>query len=124
MEKEFLLGLAELPEEVAEAILQEHGKEVALWQGRCRQAELQSRLSTAIAAAGGRNRKAIAALLDTEGLMDADEAAIAQAVDRVKKDCAYLFYSGVPFVPGTGVVQQRQEKNGSLADALREKFGK
>ena len=124
MEKEFLLGLAELSEEVAEAILAEHRKEVAVWQGKCQQAELQSRLGTAIAAAGGRNHKAITALLDTDALADADEAAIAQAVEQVKKDCGYLFCAAVPFAPGAGAVQQRQEKNGSLADALRERFGR
>jgi len=124
MEKEFLLGLADLSEEAVEAILAEHGKEVSAWQGKYRQAELQWRLGTAIAAAGGRNHKAIAALLDTDALADADETAITQAVEQVKRDCGYLFCTAVPFAPGTGAVQQKTEKNGSLADALRERFGK
>ena len=124
MEKEFLMNLGELSEEVVEAILEQHGKEVQALQCQCRQAELHSRLGNAIAAAGGRNHKAIAALLDLDALADADEAAIAQAVEQVKHDCGYLFCSPVPFAPGTGAVQQKEEKNGSLADALRERFGK
>jgi len=124
MEKEFLLGLGELPEEVVSAILEENGKEVAALQDKCRRADFNARLGCAIAAAGGRNHKAIAALLDENALVDADDEVIAQAVEQVKKDCGYLFCSPVPFAPGTGAVQQKQEKASTLADALREKFGK
>ena len=123
MDKEFLLGL-EVTEEAAEAILAQHGKEVSQLQGQYRQAVFEGRLQSAILAAGGRNHKAIAALLDVDALMDADDAAIDKAVEQVKSECGYLFATAAPYASGTGAVQPQQEKNGSLADALRERFGK
>ena len=124
MEKEFLLSFEGLSEETVNAILEENAKEVSAWQDKCRKAEFSNRLATAISAAGGRNHKAIAALLDTDTLLDADDAAVAQAVEQVKGQCDYLFCASVPFASGTGAVQTPKEKNGSLADALRERFGR
>ena len=89
MEKEFLLGL-EVSEEVAQAILDEHGKELTQMQSEIRQARFDCRLSRAIAAAGGRNHRAIAALLDPQALGDADEETIAQAVEQVKQAADFL----------------------------------
>lgn len=123
MEREFLLGLAGMSEEMADAILEENGKDIQLWQEKYRQAVYDGRLSRAIATAGGRNHKAIAALLDAESLKDADDAAVLQAVEQVKAECGYLFCAPVPYAPGTGAVQPEVEKSSSLADALRERFG-
>ncbi len=128
MDREFLMGL-EVPEAVAEAILQEHNKVTAQWEEKyaqvtqqLEQAVFDGRLGAAIAQAGGRNHKAIAALLEVDTLRQADEDAIAQAVEQVKQACGYLFTAAAPYASGTGTVQPRQEKASSLADALREKF--
>ena len=124
MEKEFLLGLA-LSEEVAQAVLEENGKELEALQTQLRRERFDHRLQMAVSAAGGRNLKAISALLDTDALEDADDDGIARAVEQVKKECGYLF--GAPAAPvyaaGTGTVQVQTPKNPSLAQALREKFG-
>ena len=123
MEREFLMGLAGMNEELADAILEENGKDIQAWQEKYDRAVYEGRVSGAIAAAGGRNRRAIAALLDEKALLGADDQAVLQAVEQVKKECGYLFCAPVPYAPGTGAVQVDAPKSGSLADALREKFG-
>ena len=125
MDKGFLEGLMEMPEDVVEAILAEHGKVVEEWEGKCRSAALTGAVGKAIALAGGRNQAAITALLDMQALQAAEDmdAAAAQAVEKVKEQCGYLFQLAPAYAPGTGAVQVVDEPAPvSLAQALREKF--
>ena len=121
MDKEFLL---ELPKEVAEKILEEQSRIVEAYEGRLTAMAAEHAVALAIATAGGRNQKAIAALLDTEALAAAEnvEEAARDAVARVKQECGYLFGSAPAFAPGTGTDTAAAEEPMSLAEALREKF--
>ena len=140
MEKEFLMGMG-LTEEVAQAVLEENGRELQAaqqdWESRYNEAVAQqeqklakvtfdAQLRQQILSAGGRNVRAITALLDTEALMGQSEDTLREALAQVKKDCGYLFY--VPQVPayaaGTGAAATDEPKTASLAEALRERFGK
>lgn len=145
MKREFLNGLMEgIPKEVVDAIMEENGRDIQAakesarqWEERYNQAMAEqeqklakitfdARLREEISSAGGRNIKAITALLDTEALLGADEDALRQAVAQVKKDCTYLFQTPQvpPYAPGTGAQDDpAPRETGSLADALREKFG-
>ena len=125
MDKEFLMGLEGVTEAVAEAILAEHGKAVAGFESQLKAQATQSAVALAIATAGGRNQKAIAALLDMDALQSAEDvaAAAAQAVAQVKKENTYLFASAPAYAPGTGASGGFEtEEPQSLAEALREKF--
>ena len=73
MDKEFLESLMEMPEAVVEAILAQHGKAVEALEGKYRAAMLDGAVGKAIALAGGRNEKAIAALLDMQALQGAED---------------------------------------------------
>ena len=127
MDKEFLMNLEGMTEEVAEAILAEHGKALEHYESRMQALAVDSAVKLAIAAAGGRNHKAIAALLDMQALTGAEDMAAAaeQAVAQAKKENGYLFDGAPAYAAGTGassgfVLEEPQ----SLADALREKFGR
>ena len=95
------------------------------------QAELQSMvfnqaLDSAIAAAQGRNGKAIKALLDLDALKGSEhlEADIQMALENLRKDNGYLFDDGVvppPYAGGAGGGQAPKEH--TLAGALRERYG-
>lgn len=136
MEKEFLMKLMQMPEEVADAILAQNGKELEAAQQRFDQAaaenekamkqlRLEGWLQGAIGKERGRNGKAIRALLDLEQLREADEAAALAAVQAVKKQCGYLFDTdAVPpaYASGTGAAAPQLRGPGSLAEALRERF--
>ena len=125
MDKEFLESLMEMPEAVVEAILAQHGKAVEALEGKYRAAMLDGAVGKAIALAGGRNEKAIAALLDMQALQGAEnlDAAAGEAVRAVKENCGYLFQVAPAFAPGTGGVQMAEKDAPvSLAQALREKF--
>ena len=101
MDKEFLQGLAaDMPESVIEAILEKAGQEDSAWQEKYDQAvsaharqREEMILEQQIAALGGRNQKAITALLDTEQIFGSDDPkkALTEALQVLKKDCAYLF---------------------------------
>ena len=84
----------------------------------------------ALREAGGRNAKAIAALLDMEQLKAAEDpaAAVADALKALKAECAYLFDSAEappPYARGTGTRQTGHDDGPqTLAGALREKLGK
>ena len=125
MEKEFLMGLMEMPEEVAEAILRRHTDELeqaaAAHEAAAGKLRLEGMVQAAIAREKGKNAKAITALLDMEGL-EADEAAVSAAVQAVKKECGYLFELPPAYAAGTGAVAPRLRGAGSLAEALRERF--
>jgi len=127
MEREFLLQvMADMPEETVEAILEEHRKEVDAYEEKLRQAAFDGLLKDAIREAGGRNHKAIAALLDMESLQASEDTqqAVQEAVAELKKECGYLFEgpAAPPYAPGTGTKTGKPAEPESLADALREKF--
>ena len=124
MDKEFLMQLEGFTEELAEAVLAEHGKVVEAYEGRLSALAVEKAVALAIASAGGRSQKAITALLDTDALAAAEnvEEAAAQAVAQVKKECGYLFGGAPAFAPGTGTDSAPAEEPMSLAEALREKF--
>ena len=90
MDKEFLEGLG-LDEAVAESILAAHSAQIASMN-------LQHQVALAIGAAGGRNQKAITALLDMDALAKAEDVqgAVAEAVAAVKKENGYLFETHQP----------------------------
>ena len=126
MTREYLLQLQSqgqgIPEELIDGILEAHEKTV-------RQVRAEGLLEAAIAQARGRNPKAITALLDMESLLDAEDpkAAAELAVAELKKDCGYLFEQvqvPPPYAAGTGVQGQEPAGPVTLADALRERFGK
>ncbi len=125
MKREFLenlkIGEDALPEEVVEAILCEHGKTV-------RQVQLQGALETAVIKAGGRNLKAITALLDMETIGASEDvpAALEQALTALKKDSGYLFETVTPppYARFTGTQQQTDNEPQTLAGALRERMKK
>ena len=88
-------------------------------------AVFQSDLNAAILGAGGRNVKAITALLDTEALRTSENPQLAMecALKELKAQEGYLF--GIPTPPpyarGTGT-QTKETAPTDLAGALREKF--
>ena len=146
MKREFLQNLKvndqPLSKEVIDAIMEENGRDVQaskLWQEKYNQAVEQhqkeiadmafgSMLKEAIAGAKGRNTKAITALLDVENLKGCEnqQAAIEEALQNLKTDCAYLFDESQPQPPyarGTGAQSGEDNKcPATLAGALREKF--
>ena len=144
MKREFLQNLMEgMPKEVVDAIMEEHGKALQQakqsakdWEEKFTQAEenhrtqvsemqFQAVLGQAIADAGGRNPKAIAALLDLDALRGSQDQALAaqEAVAGLKKENGYLFRSQLPmYAVGTGVTNPAPARTESLAEALKEKF--
>lgn len=76
------------------------------WQAKLDGMVFDGRIKDAIAAAKGRNAKAISALLDVETLRASknQEADIKAALEAVKKDNGYLFETETPppFAHGTG----------------------
>ena len=134
MKREFLQGLMEMPKEVIDAIMAENGRDISQlrqsaqdWEQKYHAARLAGAVGQAIARSGGRNQKAITALLDMQALQEAEDvnAAAQQAVDQVRKECGYLFEMVPGYAPGTGaMVVQGEEEPQSLAGALREKFAR
>lgn len=148
MKREFLqsirLGEEALPKEVIDAIMAENGKDIELAKGAASQWEekynravsdhekalaalrMEHTLEQAVAKAGGRNVKAITALLDMEAITQKDDlpAAVQEAVESLKQSDAYLFAPGAPaFAVGTGT-STPQAQPATLAGALRERFEK
>ena len=145
MKREFLQNLmADMPKEVVDAIMEENGRDIQAarqgaqeWEQKYTQAveshgrelaqvRFDSVLRACITDAGGRNHKAIAALLDVEALKESQqpEDAVAEALKVLKKECAYLFKSEQPplYAAGTGTVSNTAAEPETLAGALREKF--
>ena len=134
MKREFLQALMEMPKEVIDAIMAENGRDIQQlrtscqeWEQKYHAARLDSAVGQAIAKARGRNQKAITALLDLQALQQAEDlqAAAQQAVEKVKRECGYLFDTLPGFAPGTGAVQLgAEEEPQTLAGALKEKFAR
>jgi hypothetical protein len=123
MEREFLEGLTveeqPLPGEVVDAILQQHQAEI----GRLR---LESAVETAVYKAGGRNLKAISALLDFDAIAGAEDmtGALDAALQTLKKENGYLFETPTPppYARFTGAAQPAAQTPVTLAGALRERM--
>lgn len=149
MKREFLqnlkVGEQALPKEIVDAIMAENGKDIqaakqeaTVWEEKynraveshsrqMRRAAFEAVFSQAVKHCGGRNEKAIAALLDMEALEHSDEqeSAVISALDALKKEHDYLFAGALPppFAAGTGSHQtQPAQPVQSLAGALRERF--
>ena len=97
------------------------------WKEKLAQMEFQNMLSAAISARGGRNEKAISALLALEELKNSEnrQEAVAAALEELKQSDGYLFADQTPppYARGTGA-RDRAEQSAptDLAGALREKF--
>ena len=152
MKREFLqslqVGDTPLPKEIIDAIMAENGKDIeavkahyadydGLKQQFDQQVETHRRemsdlifshnLENAIHAANGRNAKAITALLDVEALKSSEDqqTALAEALQKLKEDCSYLFQSETPppYARGTGAMTPEANRSpATLAGALLEKF--
>lgn len=97
------------------------------WKEKLDGMAFDGRIRDAIAAARGRNAKAISALLDVEALRASknQEADIKAALEAVKKDNSYLFETETPppFAGGTGSAPAGgKQAPASLAGALHEKY--
>ena len=125
MQKEFLeqlrVGEQPLSQEVMEAILAQHDRELA-------QVTLENAVQMAVAKAGGRSVKAITALLDMEAIAASEDVpgALDTALATLKKDSGYLFEAPTPppYARFTGTVQQGSEVPATLAGALRQRMNR
>ena len=82
-------------------------------------------LELAVLEAGGRNQKAIAALLDIPALQASEDpkTAVRDAVRQLKSEQSYLFLpQAVPFSGGAGAFTPQEAQPVTLAGALREKL--
>lgn len=150
MKREFLqnlkVGELFLTKDVIDAIMAENGKDIEsakaagnAWEEKYNQAEqahrqevedlrFQSALDAAVHQQGGRNAKAIAALLDLDAIRGSEDLpkALSSALEEMKKEHDYLFTA--PQTPpmyagGTGTQTGATEhRSATLAGALREKY--
>ena len=114
-------------------------KEAEAWQEKYRQAvedhekqvgkiQFDHILENAITASGGRNAKAITALLDMDVLRESQDPkhAMEEALEALKRDCGYLFHETTtppPYARGTGTYTGNGDRGPeTLAGALREKI--
>lgn len=108
--------------EAHDQVVADHQKELA-------GVKFQSVLDNSIAAARGRNAKAITAMLDVDALRESEDqqAAINAALEELKKESGYLFEeegTPPPYAPGTGKNNPSPAAPATLAGALREKYDK
>ena len=91
--------------------------------------KFQNVLDNSIAAARGRNAKAITAMLNLDTLRESEDqqAAINTALEELKKESGYLFEeegTPPPYAPGTGSGKANPATPATLAGALHEKYDK
>ena len=156
MKREFLQGLqvgdTPLPKEIIDAIMAENGRDIeavkahyaenenvaTAWEEKYNRAQESHRqelaevvfghnLEKAISAAGGRNARAITALLDVDALKTSEnqQTALTEALQELKQECSYLFRTEAPppYARGTGsAVPEEHRSPATLAGALLEKF--
>ena len=149
MKREFLqnlkVGDAALTKEVIDAIMAENGRDIEAaramgntWEEKYNQAvkdhqqelntlRFQSALDEAVRNSGGRNAKAIAALLDLDTIQGSEDlsGALKEALEEVKKEHDYLFAVQTPplYARGTGTqMGEPHQASTTLAGALREKY--
>ena len=125
MEREFLEGLGMDPQAV-EAVLEAHQRTVQAHQAQLAAAQLQQQVSEAVLGAGGRNVKAISALLDLEGIAQSEDVpgALREAIGALKKESGYLFHGTVPQYARFTGSQEQPAKVSTLAGALKERMRK
>lgn len=119
MKKEFLDQLG-LDDETAQAILDVHKNVVDGYEARLRDITTEAAVKQAVTAAGGRNYKAIRALLDADALGEDPEVGAKLAVAAVKRENPYLFAAGPVTAPGTGgpgVVGYSQQELARMSQA-------
>lgn len=123
MEREFLEGLGLEPQAI-EAVLEAHGKVVQTHSRQLAALQLEHQVSEAVHKAGGRNVKAISALLDLETIASSEDvgAALEEAICGLKKESGYLFHSAVPVYARFTGAQEAPAKPATLAGALRERM--
>lgn len=134
MDKEFLEGLGLLDEETVTAILEKAEQENLAWQEKYEQAVTaharqreEMILEQGITALGGRNQKAITALLDTAAIFQAEDpkAALQEALQNLKQDCAYLFADPIPpFSHRAGAGDRELHQPATLASVLKARMKK
>ena len=101
MQKDFIDSLG-LDDQTAQRILEAHQQVVDGYAPRIRAMTVDAAVQQAVSAAGGRNLKAIRALLD-ESAFGEDPADDAKAaVAAVKRENPYLFAGAQVTAPGTG----------------------
>lgn len=93
---------------------------------KVRQMEFSFMLQQQVGQFGGRNQKAVEALLDLPGLQQAEDpkASTQEALKKLQKENPWLFQAATPppYASGTGAVSPGANKPDSLAGALRERF--
>ena len=149
MKREFLqnlkVGEQPLTKEVIDAIMAENGRDIetakagsSVWEEKYNQAiaahrqeldslRFQTALEDAVRASGGRNVKAVAALLDLEDIRAQEDlpGALKAALEQVKKEHDYLFAAQTPplYARATGTqTGETHTQSTTLAGALREKY--
>ena len=126
MQKEFMDSLG-LDPETAEKILQAHQQVVHTYEERIRTMTVDAAVHQAVTAAGGRNLKAIRALLDESTRGEDPVAGARAAVAAVKRENPYLFAAAAVTAPGTGGFGQQgytQEELGKLPLAEYRRYRK
>ncbi len=145
MKREFLqslqVGECALPKEVVDAIMAENGRDIQLhrqaaqqWEEKYNQAveeakrqqreqSFQSVLEQEVLRQGGRNTKAIAALLELDKLREEAEPvqAVTEAITQLRQEHGYLFEGERPpaYAGGTGSQTENNTVPQTLAGALR-----
>ena len=119
-------GLKQELESARQTIAQlEEGNQKAL-EEKARQVEFSYLLKQAVKDSGGRNQKAVEALLDLEDLQKADkpEAALQDAINALQKEHPWLFQTQTPppYAAFTGTQNPKANAPATLAGALRERF--
>ena len=148
MKREFLqslqVGDQPLPKDIIDAIMEKNGADIQQakqasqqWEDKYNKAvqdhaqqlkalRMENALQEAIGKAGGRNVKAISALLDMDTIAQSEDlsAALKQAVEQIKQECDYLFAGDPvpPYARFTGASGQEMPRSTSLAGALRERM--
>lgn len=149
MKREFLqnlkVGELALTKEVIDAIMAENGRDIEnarqlgnTWEEKYNRAvqahqqelnalRFQSALEETVRQQGGRNAKAIAALMDLDAIRESQDlpGALKNAVEAVKKEHDYLFVTQTPplYARGTGTqTGETHTQSATLAGALREKY--
>ncbi len=148
MKREFLQGLKVgqecLPKEIIDAIMEKNGQDIQqakqsadIWQSKYDQAvaahaaelqklRLQNALEASVHRAGGRNVKAVAAMLDMTEIAKAQDIpqALDAALGEMKQENPWLFQSQTPpaYARFAGAAGQEPPAPVTLADALREQF--
>ena len=126
MDKEYLESFGIAPE-VAAVIMEEHQKVVAEHEKTVKTLKRDHAVAFAVQKAGGRNLKAVTALLDADALGEENfQENLETALGAMKKENPWLFETSAPprYAPFTGADTAPAQKPMTLASALRERMRK